>query len=96
MAKTAKTKKIAHGTGVCALAFKMIRDGKNNEQVLVAIEKKFPESRLGSGGVSWCRNKLRKNGEKGIKTNLEILAAANKKKPASKKKYAKDVEELAA
>lgn len=80
MAK-AKPAKIAHGSGVCELGYKMIRDGKDNATVLAAIQKKFPDSRCGIGGVGWMRNKLRKAGEK-IKTNLELKAAPKTKKPA--------------
>lgn len=72
MAKARKPK-APHGTGVCALGYKMIREGKTNQQVLAAIQKKFPESKLQLGGVGWMRNKLRKDGEK-IKTNNELKA----------------------
>lgn len=77
----AKAKKAAHGSGVCQLGYKLIRDGKTNDQVLTAIQKKFPESRLQIGGVGWMRNKLRKDGEK-IPTNLELKARRNGKKAA--------------
>ena len=76
------SKKAAHGTGVGALAVSEIEAGKTNAQVLALIEKKFPESKLGMGGVSWYRNKLRKENVK-IKTNRELVAALNK--PAKKK-----------
>lgn len=72
-AKKAKVKKAAHGTGVCELGRTMIRDGKTNEQVLAAIQKKFPDSNLKIGGVGWLRNDLRKKGEK-ILTNIELKA----------------------
>ena len=85
MAKTAKKAKIAHGTGVCQFAYKLIRDGKTNDQVLAAVMKKFPDSRIGVGGVNWCRNKLRKDGEKGIKTNTELKAKKAKGKSAADK-----------
>lgn len=75
MATTKKTaKKAAHGTGVTQFCFKLIREGKTNEKVLDAVHKKFPQSALKIGGVGWCRNKLRKDGEK-IKTNGELKAA---------------------
>lgn len=74
MAKARKAK-AAHGTGVCQLGYKLIREGKTNEQVLAAIHKKFPESQLKIGGVGWLRNKLRKDGEK-IRTNGELKKKA--------------------
>lgn len=73
-AKKKAVAKAPHGTGVCALGFKLIREGKINEEVLVAIQKKFPESKLKLGGVGWLRNKLRQDGEK-ISTNIELKAA---------------------
>lgn len=84
MAKAAKKtkKKIAHGSGVCEFGRKLIRDGKTNEQVLAAIMKKFPESRVGMGGVGWLRNDLRKKGEN-IQTNTELKAAKPAKKAAA-------------
>lgn len=78
---TKKTKKAAHGTGVGALATKLILEGKTNEQVLTAVEKKFPESKLGMSGVSWYRNKLRKENAK-VLTNKELKAKLAK--PAKK------------
>lgn len=68
-----KSKKAAHGTGIVAHCRKLILEGKTNQQVLVAIQKKFPESLLGLGGVGWVRNDLRKKGEK-VKTNRELAA----------------------
>ncbi len=77
--KTATTKaKAAHGTGVCGFGYELIRAGKTNEQVLAAVQKKFPESNLKMGGVGWLRNKLRKDGEK-ILTNGELKARMAKK-----------------
>lgn len=72
MAK-AKKAKAAHGTGVCQLGYKMLREGKTNEQILAAIQKKFPESKLQIDGVGWLRNKLRKDGEK-VPMNRELKA----------------------
>lgn len=69
----ARKAKAPHGTGVCQFGYKLIRDGKTNQQVLAAIQKKFPESQLQLGGVGWLRNKLRRDGEK-VKTNSEIKA----------------------
>lgn len=81
----AKKAKIAHGTGVTQLAYEQIRKGKTNEQTLEAVMKKFPESRLGIAGVSWCRNKLRKDGEK-VKKQSELKGkTAKTAKPAAKK-----------
>jgi len=62
-------------TGVCAKGYELIRKGMTNQQVLAALQKQFPLSRLQMGGVGWLRNKLRKT-EKGIKTNRELTAAA--------------------
>lgn len=73
MAAKKKTAKAAHGTGICAMAYNLLRQGKTNDFILAAIQKKFPESKLTIGGVSWCRNKLRQNGEK-VKTNRELTA----------------------
>lgn len=81
MAKAKKVEKAAHGTGVCELGRKLLREGKTNEQILAAIQKKFPSSALKIGGVGWLRNDLRKKGEK-ILTNGEIKARMAK--PAKK------------
>ncbi len=74
-------KKTDKKPGVINFAYDLIRQGKTNQFVLAAIQKKFPESNLKIGGVGWCRNKLRENGEK-IKTNRELTEAT--KKPAKK------------
>ena len=59
--------------GVCQTAYRLIRAGKTNQQVLAEIGKKFPKSAFGMASVAWCRNKLRRE-EKGIKTNRELTA----------------------
>lgn len=76
---TKKKAKAAHGSGVCELGRKMLRERKTNAQILAAIHKQFPESNLKIGGVGWLRNDLRKK-EKGIPTNGEL----NKPKAAAK------------
>lgn len=79
MAKAKKATKVKHGTGVVQFIYGELRKNKTNEEILKVLTAKFPESRAGIAGIGWCRNKLRKDGEK-IKTNLELKAARVKGK----------------
>lgn len=83
MAKKKAAPRSAHGTGICQAIYDMLRQGRDNATILAAVLKKFPQSHLKSGGVSWCRNKLRTNGEK-IKTNRELTEAKPVKRVAKK------------
>lgn len=76
-AKKAAKKKV--GTGVVARACELILQGKTNEQVATVLKKEFKGSKVANGGtgISWCRNKLRKEGKR-VKTNRELMAKAAK------------------
>jgi hypothetical protein len=84
------TEKKAKGPGVGALAIEMIRGGSSNEDVLKAIQEKFPEAKTTMASVNWYRNKLRTEGEhvptaRDLKRKAaEAAAAANP--PAEKPK----------
>lgn len=51
-------------TGVGDLAVASLRDGKDNEEVLAIVKKKFPDSSVSISSIAWYRNKLRSEGEK--------------------------------
>lgn len=83
MAGKAKPKAKAKAKrGVCERGRDLIRQGKTNQQVLVVLEKEFPQSNIKIGGVGWLRNKLREAGEK-VKTNRELAEARAPKKKAA-------------
>jgi hypothetical protein len=65
-AKKSKTKAPAKEKkpGVGDLAIQLLRDGKSNEDVLAAVQKKFPDSAVSISSIAWYRNKLRSDGEK--------------------------------
>lgn len=73
-AKKAPAEKKERKPGIGALAVELIRSGKTNEQVLEAIQKKFPDSKATIQSVGWYRNKLRSDGEK-VPTARELKAA---------------------
>ncbi len=74
--KAKKPARAAHGTGVGAYAMKLIADGKTNDQVFAAVMKKFPESKTNLSCIGWYRNKMRRDGVKGVKANAELKKAA--------------------
>lgn len=68
--------------GVGKLAEELILAGSTNEQVLAAIQAKFPEAKTTKASVNWYRNKLRAD-HPDVQTSREIRAAS---KPAKAKK----------
>ena len=77
---TAKKKATAKkSAGVVARACELILQGKTNDQVASVLKKEFRGSKVANGGtgISWCRNKLRKEGKR-VKTNRELMAKLNK------------------
>lgn len=48
--------------GVGTLAKEMILAGKSTEQILAAVQKKFPDASTTEKGISFYRNALRKEG----------------------------------
>lgn len=83
MAKKAKAvkKSVEKKPGVGDVAITALRDGKDNEEVLAIVKKKFPEAAVSASSIAWYRNKLRSDGEK-VPTAREIKA---KRKKASGK-----------
>lgn len=74
--KTAADKK----PGVGDIAIEAIRAGKDNDEALALVQKKFPDASVSISSIAWYRNKLRSDGEK-VPTAREIKA----KRKASKK-----------
>lgn len=80
--------KAAKGGGVGDAAVAAIRSGLDNDAALAAVKKKFPKSSVSISSIAWYRNKLRSDGEKGVKTSRDIkkaARAAEKSKSKSKK-----------
>lgn len=77
--KVAKKKKVSAASGVCARGCELILQGKTNDQVAAVLKKEFRGSKVANGGtgISWLRNKLRRDGKK-VKTNRELVAKAAK------------------
>ena len=64
--------KITYGSGVLNYAEELIlKDEYTNRQVWDMVKVKYPKSRLGIQGISWCRAKLRKEGHD-IKSNPQL------------------------
>ncbi len=78
-AKTAAPKEKKPGVG--DVAIEAIRAGKDNDEVLALVSKKFPDSSVSISSIAWYRNKLRSDGEK-VPTARDIK---KKRKTASKK-----------
>ena len=74
--KTKKPVRAKHGTGVGEYARTLIAAGKTNEQTLAAVLKKFPESKNNLSCIGWYRNKMRRDGVKGVKANAELVKKA--------------------
>lgn len=67
--------------GVGDVAIEAIRAGKDNDEALALVKKKFPDASVSISSIAWYRNKLRSDGEK-VPTAREIKA---KRKATSKK-----------
>lgn len=67
--------------GVGDVAIAALRDGKDNDEVLALVQKKFPDASVSISSIAWYRNKLRSDGEK-VPTAREIKA--KRKKSTSK------------
>ncbi len=81
--KTAAKKPAAEKKpGVGDVAIEALRNGKDNEETLAIVSKKFPDASVSISSIAWYRNKLRSEGEK-VPTAREIKA---KRKKASEKK----------
>lgn len=63
--------------GVGDVAIQAIRDGKDNEETLALVQKKFPEAQVSKASIAWYRNKLRSDGEK-IPTARDIKKGRKK------------------
>ena len=64
--------KITYGSGVLNYARELIlKDKFTNRQIWDIVQTKYPDSRLGIHGVSWCRAQLRKEGHD-IKSNPQL------------------------
>lgn len=83
-----KAEKAPKAPGVGAVAKELILEGKSNQEVLEAIQARFPEAKTTVASINWYRNKMRADGVEGVKTSREIKAA-NKPAPAPKEKKAK-------
>jgi hypothetical protein len=49
--------------GVTQFMMDCILEGMETEEIVMAIQEQFPESRAGKKEISWCRSKLRKDGK---------------------------------
>jgi len=79
--KAAKKTKVAGDKkpGVGDVAIAALRDGKDNEETLALVKKKFPDAAVSISSIAWYRNKLRTDGEK-VPTAREIKAKRKKTK----------------
>ena len=66
--------------GVGDAAMEAIRAGKNNDEVLAAVKKEFPEAKTSPASINWYRNNMRGKGEK-VPTARELKKAAKEKDP---------------
>lgn len=62
--------------GVGDAAVEAIKSGKNNEEALVAVHSEFPKAKTSLASIGWYRGKLRRGGDKSIKTSRELKAKA--------------------
>lgn len=70
------------GPGVGDVAIEALRAGKDNNEVLAIVQKRFPKSDVSISSIAWYRNKLRSDGEK-VPTARDIK---KKRKAAAKPK----------
>ena len=49
--------------GVTQFIMNCVLEGMETEEIVMAIQEKFPESKAGKKEISWCRSKLRKDGK---------------------------------
>lgn len=59
---TVKKETVARGTGVGARTQELIRAGKDNEFIIAALQKEFPDKANSASNVNWYRNKVKKTG----------------------------------
>lgn len=82
MATAKKTKAVKKPAGekkpgVGDVAIEALRAGKDNEEVLDLVKKKFPNASVSASSIAWYRNKLRSDGEK-VPTAREVKAKRKK------------------
>lgn len=80
--KVAKKAPAEKKPGVGDVAIEAIRAGKDNEEALAIVKKKFPNASVSISSIAWYRNKLRSDGEK-VPTARDIK---KKRKDAKSKK----------
>jgi hypothetical protein len=61
-----KAERAPRAPGSGALIRELLLKGKDTDQILAEVHKKFPESKAGPADVSWNRGRLRKEGHKNI------------------------------
>lgn len=78
MATKAKKKEAkAKEVGVGDVAIEALRSGKDNDETLAIVKKKFPKASVSISSIAWYRNKLRSDGEK-VPTARDIKAKRKK------------------
>lgn len=77
--KAAPKKSADKKPGVGDVAIAALRDGKDNDETLALVQKKFPDASVSISSIAWYRNKLRSDGEK-VPTAREIKAKRKKSK----------------